>query len=62
MKLWNMPLNKACPKCKSPFLVVANNMVKCVNKSCDFTTELKEFIESKENVENTGNNNHSSEA
>jgi DNA topoisomerase-1 len=61
IKLWNMPLNKACPTCRNPFLVVANNMVKCVNKSCDFITELKEFIESKENVENTGNNNNSSE-
>jgi len=59
IKLWNMPLNQPCPKCNSPFLVVANNLAKCINKSCDFTTELKEFIESKENVENTGNNNHS---
>ena len=44
IKLWNMPLNKACPKCKSPFLVVANELVKCINKTCDFKGELKDFI------------------
>jgi len=37
--LWNKPVGKICPKCKSLLVFAGKNKIKCSSKTCDYTKE-----------------------
>jgi DNA topoisomerase-1 len=37
--LWDLPINKKCPKCGSLLVKTKQNRVKCSNKECDYVKE-----------------------
>lgn len=40
--LWQRPTGEVCPKCESLLVYAAKDKVKCSNKECDYTKEVKE--------------------